>query len=188
MHDIEPHYGWRNQYVAAHDRLSPFYGRKYSEIYFTNTIYNHYIHPQWDEFGSATLYIKILACDYEFHYTIIELFGEWNDLLYNDIMFLYREVIELMMDQGIKKFVLIGDNVLNFHADGNDYYAEWFDNLEEGWIAGINFRKHILEEMAKYRIDYYILTGGYLNSLTWRSMMPDQLFQLINGLMSRLLQ
>ncbi len=188
MHDIEPHYGWRNLYVASEDPDSPFFGRTYSEIYFSNVIYNHYIHPQWDEFGSLTLYSKILYCDYESQFCIIELIGEWNDLLYNDIMYLYREVIEVLMDKGIQKFILIGDNVLNFHADGNDYYAEWFDSLDNGWIAGINFRKHILEEMARDRIDYYILSGGRLNSVPWRSMEPDQLFGYVQHIMNRLLQ
>jgi imidazoleglycerol phosphate synthase glutamine amidotransferase subunit HisH len=52
MHDIEPHFGWRHLYIAAEDPHSPFYRRKYSEFYFTNTVYNYYIHPQWDEFGT----------------------------------------------------------------------------------------------------------------------------------------
>ncbi|MEJ7675142.1 MAG: hypothetical protein WKF59_21170 [Chitinophagaceae bacterium] len=41
-----------------------FYGREYSEFDFSQTVYNYYIHPQWDEFGSSTLYIKVLMADY----------------------------------------------------------------------------------------------------------------------------
>jgi len=188
MHEIEPHYSWRNYYIASNDAQSPFYGRQYSETYFTNAIYNYYIHPQWDSFGSLTLYIKILYCDYEKSFCIIELLGEWNDLIYNDIMYLYREVVELLIQSGIKYYVLLGDNVLNFHADGNDYYAEWFDSIEEGWIAGINFRKHILEEMARDHIDYCILTGGNLNQVPWHSMIPDDLFQYVDHLVMKRLQ
>lgn len=188
MHEIEPHYNWRNYYIASKDRLSPFYGHQNSEIYFTNTIYNYYIHPQWDSFGSLTLYMKLLFTDYEKKYCIIELIGEWNDLIYNDILYLYREVIEILIGNGIKYFILLGDNVLNFHADGNDYYAEWFDSIDDGWIAGINFRKHILEEMTKDHIDYYILLGGKLNEVFWRSMLPEDLFTFTNNLiMKRLL-
>jgi hypothetical protein len=103
-------------------------------------------------------------------------------------MYLYREVAEVLIDKGIKYFVLLGDNVLNFHADGNDYYSEWFDSIDEGWIAGVNFRKHILEEMAHYHIDYYIITGGNLNQVFWRSMQPETLFQYVDGLIMKRLQ
>jgi len=30
-------------------------------------------------FGSRTLYLKVLLADYDEHYVVIELFGEWND-------------------------------------------------------------------------------------------------------------
>ena len=55
MQDIEPYYNWRHLYTAEEDPQSPFYGRIYSEFEFTHTVYNYYIHPQWDEFGSRTL-------------------------------------------------------------------------------------------------------------------------------------
>ncbi len=60
MHDIEPYYNWRNLYIASEDPLSPFYGQQYSEFEFSNAIYDYFIHPQWDKFDSATLYLKIL--------------------------------------------------------------------------------------------------------------------------------
>src|SRR6185436_15460487 len=125
MHDIEPYFQWIDAYVAADDKRSPLYGRVYDEFEFTNTIYNYYIHPQWDEFGSSTLYLKILYVDYFDKTAIIELIGEWNDCLHNDIMFLKREVIDSLTYNGINKFVLIGENVLNFHAGDDDYYEEW---------------------------------------------------------------
>ena len=65
MHDIEPFYNWRHIYVAEEDSLSPFFGRTYSEFEFSQTVYNYYIHPQWDDFGSRTLYLKILFVDHE---------------------------------------------------------------------------------------------------------------------------
>ena len=72
MQHIEPYYKWRDYYVAAEDKKSPFYKRQYSEFYYTHTIYNYYIHPQWDEFGSTTLYLKMLFVDYEQQLAIIE--------------------------------------------------------------------------------------------------------------------
>ena len=65
MHEIEPFYNWRHLYVSEEDERSPFYGRIYSEFEFSQTIYNYYIHPQWDEFESRTLYMKVLIADYD---------------------------------------------------------------------------------------------------------------------------
>ena len=116
MHTLEPYFSWRNYYRAEDDSRSPFYGRKYSEFEFSNRIYDHVIHPQWDNFGSTTLFMKILYVDYDGGYSIIELIGEWNDLLYNDIMTLKRDIAEDLMHEGIYKFILIGENFLNFHS------------------------------------------------------------------------
>ncbi|MEZ5031239.1 MAG: hypothetical protein R2787_07550 [Saprospiraceae bacterium] len=65
MHDIEPHFLWRDLYVASEDRHSPFFRRQYDEFHFTQKVYNYYIHPQWDNLGSTTLYGKALFVDYE---------------------------------------------------------------------------------------------------------------------------
>ena len=185
MQDIEPYYHWRELYIASEDELSPFHGAVYSEFEFTNTVYNYYIHPQWDEFGSNTLYLKVLYADYDRKFAVIEFIGEWNDALYNDIMFLKREVIEPMMDEGIKKFILIGENVLNFHASDDCYYEEWFQDVEDGWIAAINFLPHVLKELEKNNIDYYLVFGGELNELNWRTYNPVELFQRVEGVITR---
>lgn len=185
MHDIEPHYNWRQYYIASEDENSPFHGREYSEIYFSHAVYDHLIHPQWDAFGSQTLYLKLLYCDDEKQFAVIELIGEWNDLLYNDIMFFYREVVELLIDRGIHYFILIGENVLNFHSDGDDYYQEWFDNIQDGWIVCLNFREHVIEEFVNARLDYYLAFGGKFNAFNWRASHPDQLFERINQLIMK---
>lgn len=185
MHDIEPHYNWRHYYIAAEDSDSPFFEREYSEIYFTNAVYNYLIHPQWDEFGFLTLYLKVLFCNYEKNFCVIELIGEWNDLLYNDIMYFYREVIEPMIDKAIYHFILIGENVLNFHADGDDYYQEWFENIEDGWIVCLNFREHVIQDFVKARLDYYLAFGGKFDEFNWRSLHPDQLFDRIDELIMK---
>jgi hypothetical protein len=179
MHSIEPHYNWRGFYKASEDSRSPFYRRNYSEFEFSNAIYDHYIHPQWDEFGSKTLYLKILYVDYDKHYAIIEFIGEWNDVLYNDIMYLYRNVLEVLVEQDIRYFILIGENIMEFHAEGNDYYEEWFDNLADGWIIGLNFRNHVIREFIDNNLDYYIAFSGSFNDIAWRKYEPDQLFEIL---------
>ncbi len=183
MHTLEPYYNWRHYYIASEDPLSPFFEREYSEFEFSEKIYNHFIHPQWDEFGSQTLFMKVLFSDYDDGYAIIELIGEWNDTLYNDIMFLKREIADDMALNGINKFILIGENILNFHSDDDSYYQEWFDEVNEkdGWIALLNFRDHVLEEFEQANIDSYFIVGGRLNEIAWRTMNPDQLYQQVES-------
>ncbi|OQX81822.1 MAG: hypothetical protein B6D61_00120 [Bacteroidetes bacterium 4484_249] len=185
MHDIEPHYGWRHLYIASEDNRSPVYGSEYSEFEFSNAIYDHYIHPQWDHIGSATLYIKIIYTNYEHGFCIIELIGEWNDVLYNDIMYLKRNIADILIDNGITKFILIGENVMNFHALDNDYYQEWFEDIEDGWIACINLHDHVISEIESSNIDYYIAIGGSLNDVMWRSLSPIQVFNKVNSLITK---
>lgn len=181
MHTIEPYYNWQNLYVASEDPNSPFAGREYSEFYFTDKIYNHYIHPQWDNMGSPTLFLKVLYAEYDDGYAVIEFIGEWNDCINNDIMFLKRDIIEPMMEQGISKFILIGENILNFHPSDDCYYSEWFDEVEDqgGWIALMNFREHVMEEISAANLDYFFLMGGSLTQMDWRTYRPIQLFQKV---------
>lgn len=182
MQDIEPYYNWRHLYTADEDELSPFYGRVYSEFEYSNTIYNYYIHPQWDDFGSSTLYIKILFADYENGFAILELIGEWNDAINNDIMMLKRDVIDQLTGNGIRKFILIGENVLNFHASDDCYYQEWFDDVEDGWVVALNFQEHVLGEFSRNNIDYFLTYGGELDNLSWRSFRPMQLYKKIDSI------
>ncbi|MEO8150758.1 MAG: hypothetical protein ABI723_24205 [Bacteroidia bacterium] len=177
MQDLEPYYRWRDLYISSEDELSPFYGREYSEFEYSNKIYNYYIHPQWDDFGSNTLYMKIIFADYEQQFAIIEFIGEWNDAINSDIMLLKRDIIDELIHQGINKFILIGENILNFHASDDCYYEEWSEDVEDGWIVALNFREHVLNEFVKNNIDYYIVFGGELNELNWRLFSPQQLFE-----------
>lgn len=187
MHDIEPFFRWRDYYKSEDDQYSPFYAREYSEFYYSQAIYNHLIHPQWDEFGSTTLYIKILYADYENGFAVMELIGEWNDCLYNDIMFLKRKVIDHLIHNGISRFVLIGENVLNFHCDmdGAEYYEEWFHDIEEGWIAVVNFQPHVLREISDNNIDQFLNCGGDLDDMPWRTLNPQALYRKIENILSK---
>ena len=155
MHNIEPHYNWRNLYIASEDDRSPFFGKTYSEFEFTEVIYDHVIHPQWDYFGTRSLYLKVIFSDYDEGYAVIELLGEWNDCINNDIMFLKREIVEPLIANGVNKFVLIGENVLNFHASDECYYEEWSEELGDGWICMLNFLEHVIDEFRQNGIDKF---------------------------------
>lgn len=181
MHTIEPYYAWRNHYVASEDERSPFYGREYNEMSYHMKIYDHFIHPQWDTIGSSTLFIKILFIDYDEESAIIELLGEWNDCLHNDIMLLKRDIIDCLQNEGICKFILIGENVLNFHHSDDSYYEEWFEEVtdRDGWIALLNFNQHVIEDMGSIDLDSYFVMGGELSEFGWRTYAPDQLIARI---------
>ena len=180
MHTIEPYYNWRHLYTAEEDELSPFYGREYSEFEFSNTVYNYYIHPQWDDIDSRTLYIKILFVDYDYNFAIIELMGEWNDAIENDIQTLKRNIIDLLIARHIYKFILIGENILNFHSDDDSYYEEWYDDIKEegGWIAAMNIPDQTQHDFKKARITNYI---SFLEDEKWRTFNPMHFFEKIDN-------
>lgn len=188
MHSIEPYYRWRNLYAAEDDEKSPFFGREYSEFEFSNAVYNYLIHPQWDEFGSTTLYMKILYADYRLGFAIIEFIGEWNDCLYNDIMFLKRDVIDIMLKNNIRKFILIGEHVFNFHYSDDSYYQEWHEDIEDGWIVGLNFRQHVVNEFKNCFIHYYIQFFPSEYEIFWRKYNPTALFETIEKMMHKRLK
>ena len=179
MHDIEPFYNWRHIYTSEEDERSPFFGRSYSEFEYSQTIYNYYIHPQWDDFGSRTLYLKVIMADYEERYAVIELIGEWNDAIENDIMQLKREVADSMMAEGITKFILIAENVLNFHSGDKDYYQEWFEEVTDadGWLVCLNMPEQTQYDFKKAKLGYYIELMELPN---WRTYKPFHLFKKID--------
>ncbi len=181
MHDLEPYYNWRHLYTAEEDSNSPFFGRTYSEFEFTQTVYNYYIHPQWDDFGSQTLYLKVLYVDYEIGFAIIEFIGEWNDAIENDIMTLKRELIDKMLVHGIIKFILIGENVLNFHSSDECYYEEWYEDIEEkgGWIAMLGLPQQSVYDFKRTGIDRFV---ELLDLNDWRPFTPMNLFSKVDNL------
>jgi hypothetical protein len=104
MQGIEPYHRWENFYNCYKDSNSPFYGHSHDPFLCRNTIYNHYIHPAWDEIGSNTLYMKLLYADYDKGAAIIELMGEWNDCLYNDIMHSLKKTVSQNLFLSAKTF------------------------------------------------------------------------------------
>jgi hypothetical protein len=127
-----------------------------------------------------------LLADYEEKYAVIELIGEWNDAIENDIMELKREVLEKFMDEGIYKFILIGENVLNYHSDGKDYYEELYEEVSEnnGWVVCLNMPAQTQYDFIHARLNRYIELKELDN---WRTYKPFYLFKKIdNELMARL--
>lgn len=117
----------------------------------------------------------------------IELIGEWNDAVHNDIMEMKRSLIDPMVKEGIVKFIVIGENVLNFHASDELYYEEWYEDVkdEDGWIVFLNFREHITDEIRKYKLHYYLHMNQAANEVQWRKFKPENLFFLIESMLIR---
>jgi hypothetical protein len=185
MHELEPYHNWLKYYDPAADDRSPFFGKEYNYDVYSETIYGYYIDPAWDYIGSDTLYIKILYTDYDASYSIIEFIGEWNDAINNDIMHLKRNIIDLLLHEGINKYILIGENIMNFHGSDDSYYEEWFEDVEDGWIAAVSFPEFIQEELKRYHVDTYVNMGGTLQIDRWRTLQPHHLFDLVNGFITR---
>ena len=144
MHDVEPYFQWRHLYIAAEDPRSLFFGRTYSEFEFSQTVYNYYIHPQWDEFGSKNLFM-----------------------------------LDIMMQDGIYKFILIGEHVYNFHNGDRDYYEELYDELadENGWAVMVNLHPAAQYDFLQKKLNRYI---ELMEIAPWRTYKPEDFFQLID--------
>jgi hypothetical protein len=80
---------------------------------------------------------------------------------------------------------LIGENVLNFHHSDDCYYEEWFDDVEDGWIAMVNFHDHVSKEFQRIHLDQYFAMGGELDELEWRTFQPQHFYQKVAGLMQK---
>ncbi len=182
MHNIEPYWGWRSLYKAEEDEKSIFYKKQYSEYEYTNVIYNHLIHPQWDDIESNSLLVKLLFADYKNEFAIIELIGEWNDVISNDIMLLKRKLLDNLIENGISQFIIISENVLNFHGDEDDYYKELFEDTIDlgGWVVLVNIKDHVLEEFNEININSYIEYGDAFNNIPWRKFSPKKLFDIMD--------
>jgi len=181
MHDIEPFYNWQDLYNSSEDERSPFFNAFHDEFNYRNKVYNYYIHPLWDEIGSETLYAKLLFADYEEGFCILEFIGEWNDCINNDIMFLKRDIIEPLENQGIHNFILIWEHVFNFHGSDDCYYEEWYEEIkdEEGSIFFINMQKPVMDEIKLFGIQHFVNLGPDFQDINWRKMNPMDLMEFV---------
>ena len=99
-----------------------------------------------------------------------------------------------MRAAGITKYILLGENVFNFHGSDDSYYEEWFDEVEDiegreesgpGWIAAVSFPDFIQDELRKYHIDQYVNMGGTLQVSNWRTLHPTTFFSIVDELIMR---
>ena len=181
MHDIEFFYNWQDLYNSSEDERSPFFNAFHDEFNYRNKVYNYYIHPLWDEIGSETLYAKLLFADYEEGFCILEFIGEWNDCINNDIMFLKRDIIEPLENQGIQNFILIWEHVFNFHGSDDCYYEEWYEEIkdEQGSIFFINMQKPVMDEIKLFGIQHFVNLGPDFQDINWRKMNPMDLMEFV---------
>jgi hypothetical protein len=98
-----------------------------------------------------------------------------------------RGLIDPLIENGIHKFILIGENVLNFHVSDELYYEEWYDDIkdDDGWITILHLRDHILNEMRSQKLHYYLNIGGPYNDLLWRKFKPAALLEMVEGLITK---
>ena len=99
----------------------------------------------------------------------------------NDVMTLKREVIDKFIRQGINKFILIGENVLNFHSGDDCYYEEWYDDVvdEGGWVVMIGLPNSSTYDFNRAGLGRYI---QLLELPEWRPFSPTNLFMKIDNL------
>ena len=90
------------------------------------------------------------------------------------------------MEEGIYKFILVAENVLNFHSSDNEYYKEWYEEVtdENGWVVIINMPEATQHDFKKARLNRYVELYELEN---WRTYKPFHLFKKIdNELQARL--
>jgi hypothetical protein len=122
-----------------------------------------------------------LFVDYELGYCIIELLGEWNDAIENDIMTLRRDITDIMFRQGISKYIIIAENVLNFHSSDDSYYEDWYEQLEDvgGWVAILDMPSQSQYDFKNARLTNYITL---LDFPQWRTLKPELVFEQIDDI------
>ena len=131
MHDIEPFYKWRDDYISSEDERSPFYGKEYSEFEFTDTIYNFYFDGlNWILTESDTTFSLNIIFDNKFD----EPLGSFSyDLGENTITGFttcddYKPFV-LEYCQDIDSTIVCNtDTFTPFLADGELYYISFADD------------------------------------------------------------
>ena len=86
----------------------------------------------------------------------------------------------MAMSEGIYKFILIAENVLNFHSGDKDYYEEWLEDVEAkgGWIVCINMPEQTQYDFRRAKLDRYI---GLMELPDWRIFKPFHLFKRVSA-------
>jgi hypothetical protein len=99
-------------------------------------------------------------------------------------MELKREIIDRLSKLKITKYILITENVLNFHSSDKEYYQEWFEEVteENGWIVSLNMPEATQQDFRKKKLHYYI---ELMEIADWRIYKPYHLFRKIDDQISK---
>jgi hypothetical protein len=97
---------------------------------------------------------------------------------------LKREVLDKLMAEGIIKFILIAENVFNFHSGDKDYYEELYEELsdEDGWAVLVNFHPAAQHDFLLRKLNRYI---ELMEISAWRTYKPEHFFQFIDQKLSQ---
>jgi hypothetical protein len=90
--------------------------------------------------------------------------------------------LERFADESVDKFILIAENVLNFHSDGADYYEELSQELQEsgGWAVCLNMPMQSENEFKQAGHHHFI---ELFNIPEWRSYRPFHLLRKVESLL-----
>jgi MFS superfamily sulfate permease-like transporter len=99
-------------------------------------------------------------------------------------MTLKRDVIDKLISEGITKFILIAENVLNFHSSDASYYEEWIEDIQEsgGWVVMLDLPAQSQYDFRKTHINRYVELMDYPG---WRTAQPNHLFAAIDNILLR---
>jgi len=74
---------------------------------------------------------------------------------------------------------------MNLYGSDDSYYEEWFEDVDDGWIAAVSFPQFIQDEFKRYNVDNYINMGGTLQIDRWRTLTPYALCEVTGRLIQR---
>jgi len=102
-------------------------------------------------------------------------------------MELKREVADVFMQSGIYKFILIAENVLNFHSSDKEYYEEWYEEVteENGWVVILNMPEQTQYDFKRAKLNRFLELMEIDN---WRTYKPFHLFKKIDEIESKRLE
>ena len=73
---------------------------------------------------------------------------------------------------------------MNFHFSDDLYYAEWLEEIPDGWIVFVNTQNQIITELNENAMENYINYNEPLNKMSWRSKKPLLIFDAINSVLN----
>ena len=108
------------------------------------------------------------------------------EIMYSQILFptVFQSLNKSLPAEGIIKFILIAENVFNFHSGDKDYYEELYEELseEEGWAVLINFHPAAQHDFLLRKLNRYV---ELMDISAWSTYKPEHFFQFIDQKLSQ---